>query len=163
MSCSIVCRMLQVASKWEGWRGECDRVVYFYYIVVRLPQLAEKVCNFILNSSPPFPLLSLAKFAAQVQHTHTQTYTENLLAHRLIRQELWQHTLRLTFKLPLMRSLPHSTLTHSKPISCKSRQLFKLKTCLPLPPLPLPLLCSYSIKNLFNVARRIPGNKQRMS
>lgn len=120
-----------VASCLQLGEGECDRVVYFYYIVVRLPQLAEKVCNFILNSLPPFPF-SLRLSLQLKCNTHTRIYTENLLAHRLIRQELWQHTLKLTFKLPLMRSLPHSALTHSKPISCKSRQLFKLKTCLQL-------------------------------
>lgn len=124
-----------------GRRGECDRVVYFYYIVVRLPQLAEKVCNFILNSLPPFPLLSLAKFAAQVQHTHTQTYTENLLAHRLIRQELWQHTLRLTFKLPLMRSLflTRRSLTPSQLAANHGNYSSSRRVCHFLPfPFPVP-------------------------
>lgn len=43
-------------SEGAGGGGGESRVVYFYYIVVRLPQLAEKVCNFILNSLPPPPI-----------------------------------------------------------------------------------------------------------
>lgn len=59
----------------RGGRGECDRVVYFYYIVVRLPQLAEKVCNFILNSLRPFPLLSLWLSLQLKCNTHIHRHT----------------------------------------------------------------------------------------
>lgn len=66
-------------SGWEG-RVECDRVVYFYYIVVRLPQLAEKVCNFILNSLPPslFP----CRLTLQLKcNTHIHRHTLRTCCH----------------------------------------------------------------------------------
>lgn len=120
--------------------------------------------SFLILRLPPFSLWLSLQLKC---NTHTQIYTENLLAHRLIRQELWQHTLRLTFKLPLMRSrfLTRLSLTPSQLAANHGNYSSSRRVCNWLNfllPLPFPF-CSCSIKNLFNVARRIPGNKQRMS